>query len=302
MNQRMAPARPAWVSDEIFPFESNFFTTPSGHEMHFIDEGAGEPIVFLHGNPTWSFEFRHLVRDLRSRFRCIAPDHIGFGLSSRSHQPADYRPEAHADAVAALLDHLDVQDLTLYLVDWGGPIGLDFARKHPDRVKRIVITNTWCWPVARDPHYIMFSFFMSSWLGQYLIKRHNFFVNKVLPMAVAQKDALTPDVMTHYRNAQPTPEARSACAAFPGHIVGATDWLRRSGMIAPLLPGNLRSYSGDSKTSPFERRNSAGGRPSWPTLKRTSSRIADTSWPKKLLTGCCPRCTPSWSEPGSAMI
>ena len=194
--------------------------------MHFIDEGAGEPIVFLHGNPTWSFEFRHLVRDLRSRFRCIAPDHIGFGLSSRSHQPADYRPEAHADAVAALLDHLDVQDLTLYLVDWGGPIGLDFARKHPDRVKRIVITNTWCWPVARDPHYIMFSFFMSSWLGQYLIKRRNFFVNKVLPMAVAQKDALTPDVMTHYRNAQPTPEARSACAAFPGHIVGATDWLR----------------------------------------------------------------------------
>ena len=226
MNQRMAPARPAWVSDEIFPFGSNFFTTPSGHEMHFIDEGAGEPIVFLHGNPTWSFEFRHLVRDLRSRFRCIAPDHIGFGLSSRSHQPADYRPEAHADAVAALLDHLDVQDLTLYLVDWGGPIGLDFARKHPDRVKRIVITNTWCWPVARDPHYIMFSFFMSSWLGQYLIKRHNFFVNRVLPMAVAQKDALTPDVMAHYRNALPTPEARSACAAFPGHIVGATDWLR----------------------------------------------------------------------------
>ena len=110
MNQRMAPARPAWVSDEIFPFESNFFTTPSGHEMHFIDEGAGEPIVFLHGNPTWSFEFRHLVRDLRSRFRCIAPDHIGFGLSSRSRQPADYRPEAHADAVAALLNHLDVKD------------------------------------------------------------------------------------------------------------------------------------------------------------------------------------------------
>ena len=226
MSQRMAPARPGWVSDEIFPFESNFFSTPSGHEMHFIDEGAGEPIVFLHGNPTWSFEFRHLIKDLRSRFRCIAPDHIGFGLSSRSHQPADYRPEAHADAVAALLDHLDVQDLTLYLVDWGGPIGLDFARKHPDRVKRIVITNTWCWPVARDLHYIMFSFFMSSWLGQYLIKRRNFFVNKVLPMAVAQKGALTPDVMTHYRNAQPTPEARSACAAFPGHIVGATDWLR----------------------------------------------------------------------------
>ena len=226
MSQRLPPTRPAWVSDEIFPFESNFFTTPSGHEMHFVDEGAGEPIVFLHGNPTWSFEFRHLVKDLRTQYRCIAPDHIGFGLSSRSHQHADYRPEAHASTVAALLDHLDVQDATLYLVDWGGPIGLDFARKHPDRVRRIVITNTWCWPVARDPHYVLFSFFMSSRLGKYLIKRHNMFVNRVLPMAVAQKEILTAQVMAHYRNAQPTPEARAACAAFPGHIIGATDWLQ----------------------------------------------------------------------------
>ena len=101
MSQSVSPrAPPAWLSDEIYPFESSFFTTPSGHEMHYIDEGAGEPIVFLHGNPTWSFEFRHLIRDLRSQYRCIAPDHIGFGLSSRSQRPADYRPEAHADAAA----------------------------------------------------------------------------------------------------------------------------------------------------------------------------------------------------------
>ncbi|MYC94456.1 MAG: alpha/beta fold hydrolase [Caldilineaceae bacterium SB0661_bin_32] len=226
MRQSGSPARPAWLSDEIYPFESSFFTTPSGHEMHYIDEGAGEPVVFLHGNPTWSFEFRHLIRDLRSQYRCIAPDQIGFGLSARSRRSADYRPEAHADATAALLKHLNVQDATLYLVDWGGPIGLDFARKHPERVKRLVVTNTWCWPVGRDPHYVMFSFFMSSWLGQYLIKRRNFFVNRVLPMAVASKEILTPEVMAHYRNAQPTPEARAACAAFPGYIVGAGDWLR----------------------------------------------------------------------------
>ena len=78
MGQKISPARPAWVSNELFPFESNFFSTPSGHRMHFIDEGAGEPIVFLHGNPGWSFEFRHLVKDLRSRFRCIAPDPYRF--------------------------------------------------------------------------------------------------------------------------------------------------------------------------------------------------------------------------------
>ena len=226
MSQDISTTRPAWVSDEMFPFESKFFTTRSGHEMHFIDEGVGEPIVFLHGNPAWSFEFRHLVKELRTQFRCIAPDHIGFGLSSRSNQHADYRPEAHANAVALLLNHLDVRDLTLFLTDWGGPIGLDFARKHPERVKRIVITNTWCWPVARDFHFVMFSSLMSSWVGRYLIKRFNIFVNKVMPMAVGKKEVLTPEVMEYYRNALPTPDARAACAALPGYIVGATDWLR----------------------------------------------------------------------------
>ena len=225
MNAKTSPIRPDWVSAEMYPFESRFFTTPSGHSMHFIDEGEGEPIVFVHGNPSWSFEFRHLVKGLRSEFRCIAPDHIGFGLSSRSSNSEDHRPQAHADAFASLMDHLDLRDITLYLTDWGGPIGLHFARTHPERVKRIVIANTWCWPVSRDPHFVMFSFMMSSWLGRYLIKHFNFFVNRVVPMAVGSKDLLTPQVMEHYRNAQPTPDARSACAALPGAIVGATDWL-----------------------------------------------------------------------------
>ena len=217
--------RPAWVSDEMFPFESKFFTTPSGQSMHFVDEGAGEPIVFVHGNPSWSFEFRHLIKDLRSDFRCVAADHIGFGLSSRSDGRDDHTPEAHAEAFAGLLDHLDLRGVTLFMTDWGGPIGLDFARKQPDRVKRTVIANTWCWPVDRELHFKMFSFIMSSWLGRYLIKRRNVFVNRVMPKATGRKGVLTPAVMEHYRNAQPTPEARSASAALPGAIIGATDWL-----------------------------------------------------------------------------
>ena len=221
----MLPVRPDWVSDELFPFESRFFTTPSGHNMHFIDEGSGEPIVFIHGNPSWSFEFRHLVAGLKQEFRCIAADHIGFGLSSNSVNTEDHRPQAHAAAFKALLDHLELGDVTLFMTDWGGPIGLDFARTHPDRVKRIVIANTWCWPVSRDPHFFMFSFMMSSWLGQFLIKRFNIFVNKVVPKAVGRKAVLTPQVMEHYRSAQPTPETRRASAALPGSIVGATDWL-----------------------------------------------------------------------------
>ena len=221
----MTAVRPEWVSDQLFPFGSRFLNAPSGHAMHYVDEGAGEPIVFVHGNPSWSFEFRHLIAGLRSDYRCIAPDHVGFGLSERSEHPEDHHPKAHARAFAALLDQLDLRDITLFMTDWGGPIGLDFARRNPGRVKRLVIANTWCWPVADDFHFKAFSFFMSSRLGQYLIKHRNFFVNRVMPMAVGDRSILTPQVMAHYRKALPSPEARSACAALPGHIVGATDWL-----------------------------------------------------------------------------
>ena len=179
----------------------------------------------MHGNPAWSFEFRHLIGGLRSEFRCVAPDHVGFGLSSRSDRPEDHHPAVHAEAFAALLDELELQDVTLFLTDWGGPIGLDFARRHPARVKRLVIANTWCWPVSRDPHFWFFSRMMASPLGQYLIKRRNFFVNGVMPKAVGNKDALSVEVMEHYRRAQPSPAERAANAALPGFIVGATEWL-----------------------------------------------------------------------------
>lgn len=225
MNYSTAGNRPDWVSDEMFPFESRFFATPRGHLMHYVDEGAGDPIVFVHGNPAWSFEFRQLIDELRSEFRCVAPDHIGFGLSSRSHRKDDHHPAVHAATFSALMNNLALEDVTLFLTDWGGPIGLDFARRFPDRVKRIVINNTWCWPVNRDPHFWFFSSMMASPLGQYLIKRRNFFVNGVMPRAVGAKGAISDAAMEHYRRAQPSPAERAANAALPGHIVRATEWL-----------------------------------------------------------------------------
>ncbi|MYI82724.1 MAG: alpha/beta fold hydrolase [Chloroflexi bacterium] len=216
--------RPDWVSDELYPFESRYFQTPDGQRMHYVDEGAGAPIVFVHGNPSWSFEFRRLIEGLRSDVRCIAPDHVGFGLSSRSDRREDHHPAAHAERFAALLDHLEVRDATLFMGDWGGPIGLEFARRHPERVARLVIANTWCWPVDDDRHFRMFSFMMRSPLGQCLIKRFNFFVNQVVPRAVGDRSILTAEVMDHYRNAQPR-GARAAMAALPGYIIRASDWL-----------------------------------------------------------------------------
>ena len=223
--EHMPRVRPDWVSDELFPFESRFHEAASGRHLHYVDEGSGSPIVFVHGNPAWSFEFRHLIAELRSEHRCVAVDHLGFGLSTRSDSDEDHHPSAHAARFEKFIVDLDLQDVTLYINDWGGPIGLDFARKHPDRVKNLVIANTWCWPVGGDRHFRFFSKMMASWLGQYLITRRNYFVKGVMPRAVADRKTLTPEIMAHYLDALPDPASRAACAALPGYIVGASDWL-----------------------------------------------------------------------------
>lgn len=225
MSTANSTTRPDWVSDEMFPFESKFFTTPTGKKMHYVDEGNGDPIVFVHGNPSWSFEFRHMIAGLKSDHRCIAMDHVGFGLSENESDREKLHPKQHAINFAALLDSLDLQNVTLFLTDWGGPIALDYARSNPERIGRIVVANSWSWPVSGDFHFISFSFMMSSWLGQYLIRSFNIFVERVMPMAMGNKEILTDEVMDHYRKAQASGE-RDANAALPGHIVGATDWLR----------------------------------------------------------------------------
>lgn len=218
-------ARPAWVSRDLYPFASHYFSAPRGR-LHYVDEGRGAPLVFVHGNPSWSFEYRHLIAALRDRHRCIAPDHLGFGLSALSRNPADYHPAAHAENFAALMDHLKLEQVTLVVADWGGPIALDFARRHPERIRGLVILNSWCWPVDKDPHFVRFSAVMSSWPVQFLIRHFNLFVTQVMPRGLGNRAVLTDAVMAHYVNAQANAPARAASAALPGYILGATDWLR----------------------------------------------------------------------------
>lgn len=216
--------RPDWVSSTLYPFRSRWFQAPRGL-IHYVDEGAGRPVVFVHGNPTWSFEHRGPIAALRDSYRCIALDHLGFGLSGHSDNPADYHPAAHGENFGALMGHLGLDDATLVFSDWGGPIALDWARKHPQRVAGICILNSWCWPVDDDRHFRRFSAMMSSRVGQLLIKRFNFFVAQMIPQAVGNRAVLTREAMAHYARAQPSPQARAASAALPGYILGATGWL-----------------------------------------------------------------------------
>ena len=127
----------------LYPFESRWLDV-GGHRYHYVDEGRGEPIVFVHGNPTWSFFFRSLINDLRSDYRVIAVDHIGCGLSDKpSDKDYDYTMRSRVDDLTALLDHLNLGDnVTLGLHDWGGMIGMGWALAHVEKVRRVILFNT----------------------------------------------------------------------------------------------------------------------------------------------------------------
>ena len=127
----------------LYPFQPHYLDV-NGLSYHYLDEGSRNPIVMLHGNPTWSFYYRELIKGLCDRYRTIAPDHIGCGLSEKPGTDRyDYRLQSRVDDLAALIDHLGLRrDITLVLHDWGGAIGMAYALRHPDRIARLILMNT----------------------------------------------------------------------------------------------------------------------------------------------------------------
>jgi haloalkane dehalogenase len=219
----MDRGHPAWLDRAAYPFEPHFFNVGPG-EMHYVDEGSGSPIVFVHGNPSWSFEFRNLIRAFSANHRCIAMDHLGFGLSDK---PAEfgYLPSEHARNLDRLLESLDLKDATLVVYDWGGPIGLSYALDHPDRIRNLVISNTWMWSVNHVLRFILFSSVVGGPIGRYRIRRSNYFVRSVMPSAFGDPKRLTPEAHAQYLAALPTPSDRKGCSEFPRQILASSDWL-----------------------------------------------------------------------------
>ena len=115
------PAKPAWIPETLYPFESRFAQI-EGARLHYVDEGSGPALLLLHGNPTWSFLYREIIKGLSDRFRCIAIDYPGFGLS-RAAPGYGFTPAEHARIVEQLVLRLELKDVTMMVQDWGGPIG-----------------------------------------------------------------------------------------------------------------------------------------------------------------------------------
>ncbi|MEN0067128.1 MAG: alpha/beta fold hydrolase [Myxococcota bacterium] len=143
-------AVPAWLDRSRWPHDVHSYTDPDG-TMAFVDVGPPDaaPVVFVHGTPTWSIEWAAQLEGLPQR-RCIAVDHLGFGLSSRP--DVGYRPEDHAARFSRFIQHLGLSDVTLVVHDFGGPIALPWAIANPDRVRHLVIVNTWGWSLDDVAH------------------------------------------------------------------------------------------------------------------------------------------------------
>jgi len=187
---------PSWLDRVGYPFADRSAALSAGR-MHYVDEGRGEPILFVHGTPTWSFEYRHLIQALAPSHRCVAPDHLGFGLSDRPPNFA-YTPEAHAGVLREFVDTLDLRDFTLVVHDFGGPIGLPLALDEPRRVKRVVIINTWMWPFDDDPDMQKKARIAASGLGRWMYRNLNFSLKVLAPSAYGDRKKLTPEIHRQY--------------------------------------------------------------------------------------------------------
>lgn len=208
-----------------YPFEGEALPLHGGLRYHYLDEGQGEPLVMVHGNPTWSYFFRKLVLGLRDQYRCIVPDHIGCGLSDK---PPDsrysYTLKQRANDLEVLLDHLGVKDkITLVLHDWGGMIGMTYAHRHPERIARLVILNTAAFllPEGKELPWSLW-LFRNTPLGPWLVTGLNAFCRGAARSCVVRP--LSPAVREAYLAPYDTKDHRRAVLRFVQDIpLGPSD-------------------------------------------------------------------------------
>ena len=163
---------PPWLDRaRDYPFESHFVDI-EGSRVHYIDEGEGPTLLLLHANPLWSFYFRNVIRGLRARFRCVALDYPGYGLS-RAGAGYGFRVEDHARVVEGFVRRLDLTGVTLLVHDSGGPVGLRVAGDDPSRFRALVLCDCFGWPLSEDPKVARMLRFVSGGFFTFLNRSFN---------------------------------------------------------------------------------------------------------------------------------
>jgi haloalkane dehalogenase len=192
----------------VYPFADHWAEVGPGR-MHFVDEGSGETVLFVHGTPTWSFEWRHVIRALAPAYRCVAPDLIGFGLSDRPRDFA-YTPEAHAAVLAEFVDRTITGPFTLVVHDFGGPIALPLALRDSGGVRRLVVINSWMWSFAGDREMEQKGRVAGGAAGRFLYRWLNMSLRVLTPYAYGDRRKLTPAIHRQYLERFPDRWSRGA--------------------------------------------------------------------------------------------
>lgn len=215
----------SWVDRNLYPFESKWFDVDH-KTIHYIDEGRGEPVVFLHGMPTWSFMYRDLILGLRSNFRCIALDNVGFGLSSK---PAayTYRPEKMAEYFAEFMGSLGLQDVTIVVNGTGGPIGLSYAIENPQNVSRVVLLNTFMWPLKGNAKAEKVSQLADSGLARYFQFKFNFAINVAFKSRLRDRSHFSKAVFEQYQRPFDAPERRHGPVGYAKSLIASGPWYQQ---------------------------------------------------------------------------
>lgn len=201
--------------DELFEGLPGYAFAPryldqDGLRMHYLDEGGGDPIVLLHGEPTWAFLYRKMIPRLSGVARVVAPDYFGFGRSDKPTRIEDYSYDFHYGSIERLADELDLRNATIVVQDWGGPIGIRLAVAHPERVTRLVILNTGI-GAGRAPsdEWLRFRDFVRR-IGTDLVPGQLIRISCVTELA--------DEVAEAYDAPFPVPESKAGIVAFPEHV------------------------------------------------------------------------------------
>lgn len=212
------------VSDKCYEISADYpfaphFVEVLGAKMHYVEIGVGDPILFVHGNPTWSYLWRNILPYASTEDRAIAVDLIGMGKSDKP--DIEYRFADHAAYFNAFVEALDLRNITLVVHDWGSGIGLDFARRHPERVKAVVMMEAALgvypdWDSFPAGARESFRAFRTDGVGQKLLMEDNLLVERVLPNSTARK--LSGAEMEAYRAPFPTPASRKPIWRFTNEI------------------------------------------------------------------------------------
>lgn len=200
---------------DLYPFKNNFLDL-NGLQYHYLDEGNGDPVVMVHGNPSWSFYYRDLAKSLREHCRVIVPDHIGCGLSDK---PGDdtysYTLKQRVDDLESLLDQLEVRSrITLVVHDWGGMIGMAYASRHPERIARLVILNTAAFHLPAGKSFpLALRICRDTAFGAFLVQQLNMFA--LLAARVGcKRNPMPPAIRGAYCAPYDTPANRIATLRF----------------------------------------------------------------------------------------